>query len=153
MPKIVSNEDIYKLAGQDWGRSNWLVVDQARINKFADATNDHQFIHVDEKAAKQTPFGSTIAHGYLTLSLVSFLIGDMIVLPNNLKMVINYGLDKVRFLTPVKVGQSVRAHMVNETVEEKRPGQILIRSTVTIEIKEEDKPACVAEVLSLVMTS
>ena len=152
MPKIVSLEELFAYEGKDFGKSDWLVIDQERINKFAEATNDHQFIHVDEKAAAQTPFGSTIAHGYLTLSLVSFLISDLMVLPKDLKMVINYGLDKVRFLQPVKVGQSLRAHMENIEIREKGSGRILIRSTVTLEIKEEEKPACIAESLALVMT-
>ena len=151
MPKLVPLEDLFNYEGKDFGKSNWLEIDQERINKFADATNDHQFIHVDEKAAAQTPFGSTIAHGFLTLSLVSFFISDLMVLPKNLKMVINYGLEKVRFLQPVKVGQSLRAHMVNIEITEKKPGQILIRSTVAIEIKGEDRPACVAEFLALIM--
>lgn len=148
---IVPIEELYNYEGKDFGRSAWLKIDQDRINKFADATNDHQFIHVDEKAAAQTPFGSTIAHGFLTLSLVSYFISDLMVLPSNLKMVINYGLENVRFLQPVKVGQELRAHMVNIEIKEKRPGQILIRSTVTIEIKDSDKPACVAEFIGLIM--
>ncbi len=151
MPKIVPLDELYSYEGKDFGKSDWLEIDQERINKFADATNDHQFIHVDEVAAAATPFGSTIAHGFLTLSLVSFFISDLMVLPKDLKMVINYGLEKVRFLQPVKVGQSLRAHMVNIEITEKKPGQILIRSTVTIEIKGSDKPACVAEFIGLVM--
>jgi acyl dehydratase len=151
MPKIVPLDELYSYAGKDFGRSNWLEIDQERINKFADATNDHQFIHVDEKAAAATPFGSTIAHGFLTLSLVSYFIADLMVLPKDLKMVINYGLEKVRFIQPVKVGQSLRAHMVNIEITEKRPGEIIIRSTVTLEIKGQEKPACVAEFIGLVM--
>lgn len=152
MPKIVSLDELFEFEGKDFGKSDWLQIDQERINKFAEATNDHQFIHVDEAAAAQTPFGTTIAHGYLTLSLVSFLISDLMVLPKDLKMVINYGLNKVRFLQPVKVGQHLRAHMENIEISKKGDGRILMRSTITLEIKEEERPACIAESIALVMT-
>jgi len=147
----LSKQDLFALEGTDFGTSDWLLIDQDRIDKFADATNDHQFIHVDAERAAQTPFGSTIAHGYLTLSLISYLISGLMKVPDGTDMVINYGLNKVRFLTPVKVNQHLRAHMENIEITEKRPGQILIRSAVTLEIKEEDRPACVAESMALVM--
>lgn len=146
----LSKEDLFALEGTDFGTSDWLQIDQDRINKFAEATNDPQFIHVDPERAAETPFGTTIAHGFLTLSLVSYLTSGLLKVPEGTDMVINYGLNKVRFLMPVKVNQHLRAHMENIEITEKRPGQILIRSTVTLEIKEEDKPACIAESMALV---
>jgi acyl dehydratase len=129
--------------------SGWLTIDQARINAFADATLDHQFIHVDEVRAAHTPFGRTIAHGYLTMSLISFFAGGCGIRPENTVMAINYGSDKVRFLQPVKVDNRIRAHAVLKSVEEKSPGQILLKTRFTIEIESEEKPAMVADILSL----
>jgi acyl dehydratase len=129
--------------------SGWLAIDQARIDAFADATLDHQFIHVDREKAESTPFGRTIAHGYLTMSLISYFAGECGIRPENTVMAINYGSDKVRFLQPVKVENRIRAHAVLKGVEEKNPGQILLRTRFTIEIEGEDKPAMVADILSL----
>jgi len=129
--------------------SGWLAIDQARIDAFADATLDHQFIHVDREKAARTPFGRTIAHGYLTMSLISYFAGECGIRPENTVMAINYGSDKVRFLQPVKVENRIRAHAVLKGVEEKNPGQILLRTRFTIEIEDEDKPAMVADILSL----
>lgn len=129
--------------------SGWLTIDQARINAFADATLDHQFIHVDSDAAARTPFGRTIAHGYLTMSLVSYFATECGIRPENTVMAINYGSDKVRFLQPVKVDNRIRAYAVLKNVEEKKPGQLLLRSRFTIEIEGEEKPAMVADILSL----
>jgi acyl dehydratase len=129
--------------------SGWLAIDQARIDAFADATLDHQFIHVDREKAARTPFGRTIAHGYLTMSLISYFAGECGIRPENTVMAINYGSDKVRFLQPVKVENRIRAHAVLKGVEEKNPGQILLRTRFTIEIEGEDKPAMVADILSL----
>ena len=119
------------------------------INTFADATMDHQFIHVDEARAAQTPFGSTIAHGYLTMSLISHFLGECAVRPENTVMGINSGSDKVRYLQPVKVDSEIRAKASLMSVSEKAPGQILMKTGITIEIRGEDKPALVAEILSL----
>jgi acyl dehydratase len=129
--------------------SGWLAIDQARIDAFADATLEHQFIHVDREKAARTPFGRTIAHGYLTMSLISYFAGECGIRPENTVMAINYGSDKVRFLQPVKVENRIRAHAVLKGVEEKNPGQILLRTRFTIEIEGEDKPAMVADILSL----
>lgn len=129
--------------------SSWVRIDQNMINTFADATMDHQFIHVDEAKAAQTPFGSTIAHGYLTMSLISHFLGQCAVGPGNAVMALNYGSDKVRYLQPVKVNSEIRAHATLLSVSEKAPGQILAKTGITIEIKGEEKPALVAEILSL----
>lgn len=135
--------------GKELGRSQWLKIDQARINLFAEATGDFQFIHVDPQKAAQTPFGSTIAHGFLTLSLIPTLMEDILVLPEGLKMVINYGLDSVRFIQPVKVDSQVRLKVELVEATEKRPGQWLLKATATLEIDGEEKPAYVAEPLTL----
>ncbi len=136
--------------GKVLGPSAWFTVDQARINAFADATGDHQFIHVDPEQAKLSPFGGTIAHGYLSLSLLPFLQKDISIRPEGVKMGVNYGLDKVRFLTPVKSGGRVRLTNKLLSVEEKRPGQFLMKSEVTMEVEGADKPALIAETLGLV---
>ena len=135
--------------GKELGRSAWLKIDQSRINLFAEATGDFQFIHIDPEKAAQTPFGSTIAHGFLTLSLMPKLMEDILVLPEGVKMVINYGLDSVRFIQPVKVDSQVRLKVDLTDVTEKKPGQWLLKATATLEIEGEDKPAYVAEPLSL----
>lgn len=137
--------------GKELGRSAWLKIDQARINLFAEATGDFQFIHVDPQRAAQTPFGSTIAHGFLTLSLMPKLMEDILVLPEGVKMVINYGLDSVRFIQPVKVDSQVRLKVDLIQATEKKPGQWLLKATATLEIEGQDKPAYIAEPLSLCM--
>lgn len=129
--------------------SGWLTIDQAQINAFADATHDHQFIHVDEQRAAATPFGKTIAHGYLTLSLVSHFLAECGIGPDGVQMAINYGSDKVRFLEPVTVDSEVRARAVLKDVCEKRPGQVLVTTRITIEIRGKDNPALIADILSL----
>ena len=133
--------------------SAWLLVDQDRINAFADATLDRQFIHVDEEKARGTPFGGTIAHGFLTMSLLSYFAADCGIRPENTNLAINYGSDRVRFLQPVKVNSRIRAHAVLKDVEEKSPGQILLRTRFTIEIEGREKPAMVADILSLFMVT
>ena len=129
--------------------SPWLRIDQDMINTFADATLDHQFIHVDQARAARTPFASTIAHGYLTMSLISHFLGECAVGPDNAVMALNYGSDKVRYLQPVKVDSDIRARAALMSVSEKAPGQVLTKTGITIEIRGEDKPALVAEILSL----
>ena len=135
--------------GRELGYSEWLTIDQQRINLFAEATSDFQFIHVDPERAAQTPFGCTIAHGFLTLSLIPKLMEDIMILPKGMKMVVNYGLDSVRFIQPVKVDSKVRLKLVLAEVVEKKPGQWLLKATATLEIDGEDKPAYIAEQLSL----
>ncbi|UZE23076.1 MaoC family dehydratase [Pseudomonas sp. B21-056] len=135
--------------GKELGRSDWLTIDQDRINLFAEATGDFQFIHVDPVKAAQTPFGSTIAHGFLSLSLMPKLMEDILILPEGVKMVVNYGLDSVRFIQPVKVDSKVRLKVDLVEATEKKPGQWLLKATATLEIEGSDKPAYIAEPLSL----
>lgn len=148
MPYVPVTE-LSQYVGKELGHSAWLKIDQQRINLFAEATGDFQFIHVDPKKAAQTPFGSTIAHGFLTLSLIPKLIEDILVLPQGMKMVVNYGLDSVRFIQPVKVNSQVRLKVDLAEVTEKRPGQWLLKAIATLEIEGEEKPAYIAESLSL----
>ena len=146
---IIAADQLPDYVDRELASSDWIHIDQAQINAFADATLDHQFIHVDEKLAAQTPFGTTIAHGYLTMSLISHLLEECGIGPENAAMVINYGSDKVRFLQPVAVDSDVRMRAVLLSVTEKTAGQILLKTGVTIDIKGKEKPALVAEILSL----
>ncbi|GLO43887.1 MULTISPECIES: MaoC family dehydratase [Pseudomonas] len=148
MPYVPVTE-LSQYVGKELGRSAWLKIDQQRINLFAEATGDFQFIHVDPEKAAKTPFGSTIAHGFLTLSLIPKLIEDILILPEGLKMVVNYGLDSVRFIQPVKVDSQVRLKVDLAEVVEKKPGQWLLKAIATLEIDGEEKPAYIAESLSL----
>jgi acyl dehydratase len=145
----VPREVLPEYVGRQLQPSDWLTIDQERISAFADATLDHQFIHVDAARAGKTPFGRTIAHGYLTMSLVSHFAGQCGVRPEGATMAINYGSDKVRFLQPVKVDSRIRAHAQLQDVEERDPGQTLLKTRFTIEIEGEQKPAMVADILSL----
>jgi acyl dehydratase len=144
-----SLDEIRGRIGDEIGVSGWLIVDQARIDAFADATEDRQFIHVDPQAATRTPFGGTIAHGFLTLSLLSRMAAEAILVPEGLKMAVNYGFDRVRFLAPVRSGKRVRGRFTLDSVEEKAAGQYLMRHQVTVEIEGEDRPALTAEWLGL----
>jgi len=146
---VASLGDIRSRIGEEVGVSSWLTVDQSRIDAFADATEDHQFIHVDPAAAENAGFGGTIAHGFLSLSLLSRMAAEAILLPDGLKMAINYGFDRVRFLAPVKSGKRVRGRFTLDSVDEKAPGQVLLRHKVTVEIEGEEKPALTAEWLGL----
>jgi acyl dehydratase len=146
---IVSLDEIRSRIGQEIGVSEWITVDQSRIDAFAEATEDHQFIHVDAEAAAKTPFGGTIAHGFLSLSLLSRMAYDVMLVPDTLKMGVNYGFDRVRFLAPVRSGKRVRGRFVLEDATEKAPGQLLTRHAVTVEIEGEDKPALTATWLGL----
>ncbi|OUM29456.1 MaoC family dehydratase [Pseudomonas putida] len=148
MPYVPVTE-LSQYVGKELGRSAWLKIDQQRINLFAEATGDFQYIHVDPEKAAKTPFGGTIAHGFLTLSLIPKLIEDILVLPEGLKMVVNYGLDSVRFIQPVKVDSQVRLKVDLAEVVEKKPGQWLLKAIATLEIEGEEKPAYIAESLSL----
>src|SRR3954451_14541003 len=123
---LATLDDIRSRVGTEVGCSAWLMIDQLRIDSFADATDDRQFIHVDPDAAAQTPFGGTIAHGFLTLSLLSRMGAEAMLLPDGLRMAVNYGLDRVRFLAPVKSGQRVRGRFVLDSIEEKAAGQWLL---------------------------
>ena len=146
---LASIYEIRGRIGEEIGVSAWIDVDQARIDAFADATEDRQFIHVDPEAAAKTLFGGTVAHGFLSLSLLSRMGAEAMLLPNGLRMAVNYGLDRVRFLAPVRAGKRVRGRFRLDSVEEKAPGQVLLRHTVTVEIEGEDKPALTAEWLGL----
>jgi len=145
----ISVEGFKNSAGTELGPSDWLLIDQERINCFADATNDHQFIHVDAEKAAATPFGSTIAHGFLSLSLISYLAGQIMLNPEGTVMGINYGSDKVRYLQPVKVNSRIRARARIDKVNARPGGQFMVKYTVTVEIENEERPALVAELLSL----
>ena len=146
---LATLDEIRNRIGEEVGVSSWVLIDQARIDAFAGATDDRQFIHVDPEAAAQTPFGGTVAHGFLTLSLLSRLGAEAMLLPDGLRMAVNYGLDRVRFLAPVRSGSRMRGRFRLDSVEEKAPGQILMRHNVTVEIEGEAKPALTAEWLGL----
>lgn len=148
---VSSLDEIRARIGEEIGVSSWLVVEQQRIDAFAEATEDRQFIHTDPASAALTPFGGTIAHGFLTLSLLSRMGGEAMLLPAGLRMVINYGLDRVRFLAPVRSGQRIRARFTLDSVEDKAPGQVLMRHLVAVEIEGDEKPALTAEWLTLLI--
>jgi acyl dehydratase len=135
--------------GNDEGTGEWFEVTQDQIDQFADVTHDHQFIHVDPERAKATPFGTTIAHGFLSLSMLSRMAAEVMLIPDSTKMAVNYGLDRVRFIAPVKSGKRIRGRFRLDSIEEKAPGQLLLRHTVTVEIEGEEKPALTAEWLGL----
>ncbi len=146
----VSLADLSRQIGQEIGVSDWVAITQERIDAFADVTDDHQFIHVDpERAAGETPFGGTIAHGFLTLSLLTSLGAEVLPRLVGRAMGINYGLERVRFISPVRVGQRVRGRFRLVDVDERKAGQILVRYGVSVEIEDEEKPALAAEWLAL----
>ena len=148
---IASLDEIRGKVGQPIGSSDWIEITQGRVSAFAEATEDRQFIHVDPAAAAQTPFGGTIAHGFLSLSLLSRMAADVMLVPDTTRMAVNYGLDRVRFLAPVRSGKRVRGHFTLDSAEEKSPGQLLLKHTVTVEIESEDKPALTAQWLGLIL--
>lgn len=145
--KTIATGELESYVGKSLGASDWFTIDQDRINAFADTTLDHQFIHVDPEKAKHTPFGTTIAHGFLTLSLLPYFQASMaeMIVPEGLKMGMNYGFDKIRFLAPVKVNSEVRAVATLKELTEKKPGQFLFKVEMAVEIKGEDKPALLAD--------
>ena len=145
-------DEIRSRIGSEVGVSSWITIDQARIDAFADATEDRQFIHVDPEAAARTEFGGTIAHGFLSLSLLSRMGAETMLVPEGMKIAINYGLDRVRFLAPVRSGKRVRGRFTLDSVEEKAPGQVLLRHNVSVEIEGEEKPALAAVWLALIVT-
>jgi acyl dehydratase len=146
---VVSLDEIRARIGQEIGVSGWLTMDQPRIDEFAESTEDRQFIHVDPQAAAQTPFGTTIAHGFLSLSMLSRMAAEVMLVPDTTKMALNYGLDRVRFIAPVKSGKNIRGRFRLDSIEERAPGQLLLRHNVTVEIEGEEKPALTAEWLGL----
>ena len=150
--KVVPKEEMLDAIGTKFEPGDWIEIDQSRINTFADCTEDHQFIHVDEEAAAKTPFGGTIAHGFLTLSLLSKMIEGQGIVPENTVMGLNYGFDKVRFLAPVRAGKRVRAHFEVADVQPKSGGRFLVKQGVSVEIEGEETPALVAEWLSMLVT-
>ena len=146
---IAAIDDIRSRVGEEVGTSSWILVDQARIDAFADATDDHQFIHVDPDLAAKTPFGGTVAHGFLTLALLSRMAAEAMLLPDTLKVAVNYGCERVRFLAPVRSGKRVRGRFTLEAVEDRGAGELLVRHQVAVEIEGEDRPALVGQWLTL----
>ena len=141
-----------EFVGRELGVSGWLVVDQARIDAFAECTGDRQWIHVDvERAQRESPFGGTIAHGYLTLSLLATLAIEVGLIPSDASAALNYGLDKVRFMTPVRSGARVRSRVVLTSVERKGGGRIIVKTDNELQVEGEDKPALIAQTLAMIM--
>ncbi len=151
MAVTMNKDNVRSLIGSELGVSGWIRIEQARIDAFADTTEDHQFIHVDPGRAAATPFGGTIAHGFLTLSLLPRFMADIGGGMEDAMMGLNYGFDKIRFLAPVKVNSRVRARAKLLDVQEKAPKQFLIKQEITVEIENESKPALVGEWLTMVM--
>ena len=147
---IASLDEILGKVGTKIGASAWLTVDQERINAFAVETDDLQFIHVDPAAAASVGLGGTIAHGFLTLSLLSRMAADVMLIPQTTRMAVNYGFDNIRFLAPVPAGSRVRGHFKLESAEEKARGQLLLRHLVQVEIEGSEKPALTAQWLGLI---
>ncbi|SHH11979.1 Acyl dehydratase [Hydrocarboniphaga daqingensis] len=145
-PVFASTESLLAAVGSTLGTSDWLTIEQSRIDLFADATDDHQWIHVDAERAKSGPFGATIAHGYLTLSLMSYFLPQL--LEVQMKMGVNYGCDKVRFPNAVRVGSRVRGHGQLIAAEATKDGGVQATIRVTVEIEGQDRPACVADTIS-----
>ena len=155
MGKLIINSyaEFEKYVGKELGVSDYHKITQEQINQFADATLDYQWIHLDaERAKKDSPFGSTIAHGYLTVSLLSYFAADYAVLPEGTVAAINYGMNKLRLINPVNSDAKIRDQIVLTDVVEKSGGRVLVTTTHTVEIEGEEKPACVAEVLTMFFT-
>jgi acyl dehydratase len=147
--RLLSKDDYQGQVGQELGVSSWITVSQSRIDAFAECTGDHQFIHVDPEKAKLTPFGTTISNGYLTLSLLSAMAYDAMPGIEGTKMGVNYGLNKVRFMAPVKSGKRIRGRFKLADVTERQPGVLQSTVEVTVDIEGEDKPALIAEWVTL----
>ena len=150
--RSISADKLPSMVGKEIGVSDWYEVTQDAVNQFADITLDHQFIHVDEEKASESPFGGTIAHGFLTLSMLSYFAesGAGLMLDGT-KMGVNYGCDKLRFIHPVRVGKRIRSRSVLQSYEDKGDGQYLLHNQVTIEIEDVDKPALVAVWLTMLI--
>lgn len=144
MPETITRADMAARVGQSLGSSRWFTVDQSMIDGFADITHDHQFIHVDPAAAAQTPFGGTIAHGFLTLSLLSAMVYDAVPTMEGVTMGVNYGFDRVRFVSPVMVNARVRGYFILAAFDEPGPDEVQTTLDVEVEIEGADKPALVA---------
>jgi acyl dehydratase len=144
MSKTVTREEFEAMVGQEIGVSDWFEMTQERINQFADCTEDWQYIHVDPEKAAKTPFGTTIAHGFLTMSMLSAMVYQMPSM-EGVTMGVNYGMNKLRFVSPVPVGSKIRGRFVLSKFEEIRPGEVQTTTTVTVEIEGQEKPALVAE--------
>jgi acyl dehydratase len=151
MAQVVKKDELKDYIGKETGVSDWFKIDQDRINAFADVTEDHQFIHVDPEAAAKTPFGTTIAHGFLSLSLLARLAPEASLGVEGTVMGINYGCDKVRFMSPVKVDSEVRVRARLLDVTEKPGNRLLIKNEITMEINGEDRPAYIAEWLTMIV--
>lgn len=149
--RTVTAEELRALVGKDLEPSPWLLLDQERISAFAEVTEDRQFIHVDAEKAKASPFGGTIAHGLLTLSMLPSLIEKTLPALEGMKASVNYGYNKIRFLAPVRSGKRVRAKFVIAEFSETGPGRYQIITNITVEIEGEDKPALIAEWISMVL--
>ena len=143
--KVITKKELVGVVGYTCKPSPWFEIDQLKIDAFADVTLDHQFIHVDPEKAKNSPFGGTVAHGLLVLSLLPYLVGESLAEVKVADVMLNYGYDKVRFISPVKVGSEVRALCKVVEVYEKNPGQFVLKLDVTIEVKGEEKPALIVE--------
>ena len=143
---------IDEFVGRELGVSDWILVDQARIDAFAQCTGDRQWIHVDvERAKRESPFGGTIAHGYLTLSLLAALAIDIGLIPGDASVGLNYGLDKVRFMAPVKAGARVRSRLTLVSVEKRGAGRLIVKTMNELQIEGEEKPALIAETLAMLV--
>ncbi|MBR1220660.1 MaoC family dehydratase [Bradyrhizobium sp. U87765 SZCCT0131] len=150
MTRTISRDAYMALVGTEIGTSPWHLVDQARIDAFAEVTEDHQFIHVDPaRAARETPFGGTIAHGFLSLSLMSVFAYEVLPAIEGTRMSVNYGFDKLRFVSPVRAGARVRGRFTLAEATLRGPNELLSRTQVTVEIEGGDKPALVADWLGL----
>jgi acyl dehydratase len=151
---ILSLANVTEWIGRDLGASRWLTLDQAAIDKFAECTGDHQWIHIDiERATRESPFGGTIAHGYLTLSLIAPATFELLIEPSGVKQALNYGFDSVRFIAPVRSGSRVRDRIRIIAVEHKGRGRILVTTENTIEIEGEPKPALAAVAYTMLVIS
>lgn len=151
--KAVRLDELRAFEGRELSPSDWISIDQARVQQFADCTDDHQFIHVNPERMSQSPFGGTIAHGFLTLSLISAHGPADWPELENAQMTLNYGVDRVRFITPVRVGSRIRFRTRILSVEEKSLGKVLVKSEKILEIEGEESPGMVAEVLAMLITS
>lgn len=152
MTTTLRTEDLPSLVGTELEPTDWFEITQERVDRFAEATDDFQFIHVDAEQAAMTPFGGTIAHGYLTLSLLPVLTSQSGVRPEDAVMIINYGSDGFRFLAPVRVGRRIRLCRRIVDAHERKPGQWLVKTSATIEIEGEETPAMTGEFLALYVT-
>ncbi len=153
MVTVVKPDEIEQYIGYEAPPTEWHTVTQAQINQFADCTIDHQFIHVDPEKAKQTPFGTTIAHGFLSLSMLSYFAASFLVMLEGTTMAVNSGFDKVRFLAPVKVNKRIRALSKVTSIKQTKPGQFRVMTNVTVEIEGESTPALIADWIGIQFTA